>query len=72
MCIRDRFFVSFGLVLFHASLVSTEYVHKDKPNESLAGVLVLGAALLPAMVAGIRTYRASDVYKRQALKVSSK
>jgi hypothetical protein len=62
------FFVSFGLVLFHASLVSTEYVHKDKPNESLAGVLVLGAALLPAMVAGIRTYRASREFERNALR----
>ncbi len=62
------FFVSFGLVLFHVSLVSTEYVQKVNANESLAGVLVLGAALLPALVAGIRTYRASREFERNALR----
>jgi hypothetical protein len=63
------FFSGLGLVLFHLALVSTERLQKSKePNESLAGQLVLGAALLPALVAGIRTYRASREFERNALR----
>jgi hypothetical protein len=56
------FFVSFGLVLFHVTL---ESVHPDDP---LGRGLVLGAVLLPALVAGVRTYRASREFERNALR----
>src|ERR1700728_382121 len=60
------FFVSFGLVLFHVAL---DYVHRLETDEDpLARGLMLGAVLLPALVAGVRTYRASREFERNALR----
>src|ERR1700683_167277 len=61
------FFVAFGLVLFHLPFVSKTDKVKD-PYYLLTSLLLLGAALLPAMVAGIRTYRASREFERNALR----
>jgi hypothetical protein len=67
------FFVSFGLVLFHLPFVFKTDTAKDPqdlkvPLQLLPSLLLLGAALLPAMVAGIRTYRASREFERNALR----
>jgi hypothetical protein len=67
------FFVSFGLVLFHMPFVFKADKVKDPdcwkgPYYLLPSLLLLGAALLPAMVAGIRTYRASREFERNALR----
>lgn len=62
------FFVSFGLVILHVFLDSTEYVQGAKTSPPLGSILVLGAVLLPALVAGIRTYRASREFERNSLR----
>jgi hypothetical protein len=59
------FFVSFGLVLFHVALDS---LHRISPKDRFGEALVLGAVLLPALVAGVRTYRASREFERNALR----
>ncbi len=60
------FFVSFGLVLFHVALHSVSGTRGD--DDPLGETLVLGAVLLPALVAGVRTYRASREFERNALR----
>ncbi|MGD0545868.1 MAG: hypothetical protein ABSB65_15790 [Candidatus Acidiferrales bacterium] len=59
------FFVSFGLVLFHVALDSA---HPKEAPDRFGEALVLGAVLLPALVAGVRTYRASREFERNALR----
>ena|SRR5579862_1131348 len=61
------FFVSFGLVLFHVAL---EAVHRTSSPaaDPFGDAVVLLAVLLPALVAGVRTYRASREFERNALR----
>lgn len=62
------FFVSFGLVLFHLLLILIRDKEGSSANPTLTSLLLLGAAVLPAVVAGIRTYRASREFERNALR----
>jgi hypothetical protein len=67
---RIFFFAGFGFILLHSVLSLTWEKGLDGRPKLALGLVAL-AVLLPALVAGVRTYRASREFERNALRHSA-